>query len=1031
MRVGNRIQLELIRADDLVNLLFEGINLRIQSGDGGSPRLIVDDERQPAWLSIAFPPQSIGERAWSSTSTSPAPPGQSAVAAAYASRLVFSVELGAAIPLDSVSLLDWSGLTPSLSGTAAVVEGSEGDANPPIQAPAETETAIELPYRLVISPDPNARWRNRAAPFSSRERTELWHTRLVLAAGADAGELSHAQQAPLRAVWSPDYEPSGAGFVPNLICAAMTADDRRQLVILTSAFSGWESSANPHSVLFFRPGSHSVRPVSRTYVPTPFHAELLMLSGLGGWLRSRGNWMPPHAAPPSPLGISAQELVKALMAAASGEHPRGHPFEAAAVDRILGGGAEAATPPEQLDLAEWVHQATQGRDHYVRIVYEGRLLPFGHRASLIKITERKFEEVGGGVGAYLMQRRYIVVRTPVVDFAADDRGMPLKRVRLTTLVTPDLADYDQDPEKDPKWLWAEIPTAGGGKTPFLFQCVGTDVGGNPIDFSTAMLFVSDRVTDQASVVQEYNSPTKLSDPSAREATVPGQKLLYAEPAGGSENTRLVTEVLSFAVGAEAAAPYLEVADVRIPQVESLLGTDATTKICLFDGYVKNGIDAAGGVFAALPDSLDVPFQAQKAGGFATPSLGVTSISRDLGPLSGNLVDAVGGTFDPATFFGSLDSKLFGTFKLSDLLSSTASLGEQAPKLTTSSSPDGTGGTIVETRLDWHPEVKDPLPSAGLVNLIRGAGVRLDIDGVIRKPVGGAGADPTFSFTGTLADVSIEVADAVTVNVKSFSFTSANGAKPLVNVQLKDVPMEFGGDLKFVNELRDHIPPGLFGDGPSIDLIDDPLGVRAGFAVGLPPVGVSVFALKDVALGASVTLPFLDGKPLLDFNVSRRDHPFLVAVAIFGGGGFFHLQADAAGMRELEASIEFGAATSIDIGVASGSVHLMAGLYFSLQRGVGGTHMAATLSGYLRMGGSLSVLGLITVSVEFNLSFTYDVGKDKAYGRATLTVEVEVACFSKSVDLTVERGFGGSGDPKFADLITTPATWSEYALAFAA
>jgi hypothetical protein len=83
-----------------------------------------------------------------------------------------------------------------------------------------------------------------------------------------------------------------------------------------------------------------------------------------------------------------------------------------------------------------------------------------------------------------------------------------------------------------------------------------------------------------------------------------------------------------------------------------------------------------------------------------------------------------------------------------------------------------------------------------------------------------------------------------------------------------------------------------------------------------------------------------------------------------------------------------------------------------------------------MGGSLSVLGLITVSVEFNLTFTYDSGKDKAYGRATLTVEVEVAFFSKSVELTVERGFGGSGDPKFADLFNTPATWSEYALAFA-
>jgi len=90
-----------------------------------------------------------------------------------------------------------------------------------------------------------------------------------------------------------------------------------------------------------------------------------------------------------------------------------------------------------------------------------------------------------------------------------------------------------------------------------------------------------------------------------------------------------------------------------------------------------------------------------------------------------------------------------------------------------------------------------------------------------------------------------------------------------------------------------------------------------------------------------------------------------------------------------------------------------------------------LTGYLRMGGSLSVLCLVKVSVEFNLSFTYDSGRDKAYGRATLTVEVEVAFFSKSVELTVERAFGGSGDPTFRDLFTSAAMWNEYALAFAA
>jgi hypothetical protein len=136
------------------------------------------------------------------------------------------------------------------------------------------------------------------------------------------------------------------------------------------------------------------------------------------------------------------------------------------------------------------------------------------------------------------------------------------------------------------------------------------------------------------------------------------------------------------------------------------------------------------------------------------------------------------------------------------------------------------------------------------------------------------------------------------------------------------------------------------------------------------------------------------------------------------------------MKALEVSLEFGATAALDIGVASGEVHMMAGIYFSLQRKEGSSDLSAILTGYLRLGGSLNVLGIISISVEFNLSFTYDGARDKAYGRATLTVSVHVLFFSASVELTVERAFGGSGDPHFIDFYPDPAPWEEYALAFA-
>jgi hypothetical protein len=47
------------------------------------------------------------------------------------------------------------------------------------------------------------------------------------------------------------------------------------------------------------------------------------------------------------------------------------------------------------------------------------------------------------------------------------------------------------------------------------------------------------------------------------------------------------------------------------------------------------------------------------------------------------------------------------------------------------------------------------------------------------------------------------------------------------------------------------------------------------------------------------------------------------------------------------------------------------------------------------------------------------------------VKVEVLFFSTSVEISVEKRFGGSGgDPAFLDTFDTPAVWNEYAGAFA-
>jgi hypothetical protein len=161
---------------------------------------------------------------------------------------------------------------------------------------------------------------------------------------------------------------------------------------------------------------------------------------------------------------------------------------------------------------------------------------------------------------------------------------------------------------------------------------------------------------------------------------------------------------------------------------------------------------------------------------------------------------------------------------------------------------------------------------------------------------------------------------------------------------------------------------------------------------------------------------------------------------------------------MEASIEFGGAVAFNLGVASGSVSVMAGIYFKLEHKPeippsGSTsavpaHDAITLTGYVRANGSLNVLGLITISAEFYLalSYTNDGGKNLVEGEASLTVEIDILFFSKSVTLTVHKSFAGpgssslaartaaalpaGGSPSFGDQMSQD-DWNTYCDAFAA
>jgi len=172
---------------------------------------------------------------------------------------------------------------------------------------------------------------------------------------------------------------------------------------------------------------------------------------------------------------------------------------------------------------------------------------------------------------------------------------------------------------------------------------------------------------------------------------------------------------------------------------------------------------------------------------------------------------------------------------------------------------------------------------------------------------------------------------------------------------------------------------------------------------LPPVGVGVFSLSNVNLGATLNVYFSNRPIMFEFDFCTEDQPFLLTVSVFGGGGFFGIGVTPHGIARMTGGLDFGGAFALALGVASGGVEVLAGVAYTYDQTTG-----STLTGYLRASGSLNVLCIITVSVVFDLSLTYYSDGNRLHGRATLTVEISILFFSTSVDLTVERDFAGGG-----------------------
>lgn len=989
-----RWAVDVTRAADMLLLRFSFINL-IPVDDPEGAILLRENADEDAYVVVRFPPQSLIEKVFDEKPATGPPPEPIVVPAqarlAQPSRLAFKLRTGVdRIPLTLEALLDWASpdFVPHLA-PAALPENAAPAPAPELRPLAGHETAIELPYRLLLSPDETATWRHANTPVERGGRVELWHTRMRPATDApEPGDAGH-----VRAVWSPDASVDPTTHPPQEMTFAMDPDDRHGIV---------HQSAN------FALGSRQAKDTA------PIEAEQLMLSATGGWLRSAGMWR-----------------------------------------------------TSLISLSEWRHRATEGRDHYVKIDREGILFPFGHRAAVVEISERKVEGLhpdGSDPVAALRRRYYIIVRQlerayAPGDYDAGGREFPFPVVRFVTHVTPNI----DTPTYEPGTTGTFWVRSGSAFHPFALE--GDDHDGHHVPFHAACLFVDlqdmpiplpggavgpggvinqlliDTTPDQSLAAAIYADPARAD---ARAAAVQGRRVAVVPGSGGGADGQgelaMDTLVLAAQVGRvkhrpggttsrrpwPGVVPALAEAKVRVPALTTLAQAPATT-IAYHDHYLDHGFDAGANhleVFArTVGGHLPFGFPADRAGGLATPSIPVDGLSRLRGPL-GSVDQLVGGTFDPKSFFG--DAKLLGGVSLADLIDAAGPPDPaQMPRIVTERQ-----GARMVTSIDWepkvHPTAKLGVPSSGVITWRPPPAGKPSLE-LHAELVAGPGAAPAATVRATLRALDLGIPAGAKPWIK-VSFDELHcellpGQKPDIAVSLQAPPLSFGGPLSFVNELQKVLPADGLSAGPSIDLTAT--GLEVGYELAIPPLPVGVFSLQDLRLGGSLHLPFTGEPARLRFAFSSREHPCVLTVSMFGGGAFLAIGAGTDGIELIEGALEFGGSFSIDLIVASGGVTVMAGIYFRYEKAAG-----LTLCGYFRASGSVEVLGLVSISIDFMLSICYEDSSGKVTGEASLTVKVDLKLFSKSVRLRLRRTFGGSaGDPFFADLIG-PGDWDEYRAAFA-
>ncbi|QBY54462.1 hypothetical protein [Cupriavidus oxalaticus] len=285
--------------------------------------------------------------------------------------------------------------------------------------------------------------------------------------------------------------------------------------------------------------------------------------------------------------------------------------------------------------------------------------------------------------------------------------------------------------------------------------------------------------------------------------------------------------------------------------------------------------------------------------------------------------------------------------------------------------------------------------------------------------------PSFTSKGEIGPFNLVLVGtafpAVEIQFAGATFSSSIKSGSSMTVRYTD--FRILEKLKFLDQLQSLFTPKQ-GSGFYLAPLAGRPGIESGYSLNVGTFNVGNLAVFNVSLNASVVIPFDGSESRFRASLSRKDAPFTIAVAPYGGSGFFAVEANATGVVATEASFEYGGAGAFSFGPLTGSGRLMFGIYVRQEK-LTDDKQAMQLAGTFFAGGSANI-SVFTFGASLYVQL---LQKDDAmHGIALFTFSFSVGFYDIEFHVHVEKSVNWKSDSNSQASATPPGGASHTAMA---